>query len=139
MTGRISTLLLLLLALTGCVPPPDPGPPSCGAGTSMPVYSLYFGRSVPNGGTVADRDWDAFRESTITPNLPNGYTFLDAEGAWAAPGTGRTIHERTKMLIVALPPGPAGLAAIERVRSAYRTQFHQQQVGMTIQAACASF
>ena len=139
MTGRIWTLMLLL-TLIGCVPPPDPGArSSCDAGTSMPVYSLYFGRSVPGGGEVADRDWDGFRNSAITPNLPNGYTILDAEGAWAAPGTGRTTHERTKMLIVALQPGPAGLAAIERVRAAYRTQFHQQQVGMTIQPACASF
>jgi hypothetical protein len=105
----------------------------------MPIYSLYFGRSIAEGREVTDRDWDSFRESAITPTLPSGYTILDAEGAWAAPGTGRTIHERTKLLIVALPPGPAGLAAIERVRTAYRTQFHQQEVGMIIQPACASF
>jgi len=138
MIGRAATALLVL-ALAGCAPPFGSEAPACGAGTPMRVYGLYFGRTIAGAGEVTDRDWDRFREAAITPNLPNGYTVLDAEGAWAAPGTGRTIHERTKMLIVALPSGPAGMAAIERVRTEYRTQFHQQQVGMTIQPACASF
>ena len=41
--------------------------------------------------------------TTVTANLPNGYTVFDANGAWMNPITHRTIREATKMLLVALP------------------------------------
>jgi len=110
----------------------------------MRLYELYFGRSVPDNAVpgnkeVTDRDWSGFVEQVITTNLPNGYTVLDATGAWMNPRTQRTVREATKVLQVALPDTPDGLAAIARIRTAYQTQFHQQLVGMTTHTVCASF
>ena len=103
------------------------------------VYTLYFGRSLAAGQEVSDAQWTSFRDSVVTPALPNGYTISDAVGAWAARGSGRTIQERTKVLTVALPDSPDSEPPIQRVRDAYRTQFHQQSVGMTVHKACADF
>ncbi len=55
------------------------------------------------------------------------------------PMTHRTIKEATKVLVVALPEVPASLAAINRIRTAYQITFHQQLVGMTVEAGCGEF
>ena len=127
--------LMLLAGLAGCAPAPIGGP-GCSA---MLVFDLFFGRSVPGGGTVDDVAWQGFQDQVITPNLPNGYTILDAHGAWMNPASHRTIQETTKVLIVALPDTQDSRTAVNRVREAYQTQFHQQLVGMTEQPGCGSF
>ena len=132
-----ATLLLSALMLSACAVEPQPA--TCPSGTPMRMYELYFGRSVPGNREVTDRDWSGFTEQVITANLPNGYTVLDATGAWMNPKTQRTIREATKVLQAALPDTPDSLAAITRIRTAYQKQFHQQLVGMTTQAICASF
>jgi hypothetical protein len=105
----------------------------------MLVYQLFFGRSIQGQGEVSDRAWDEFLDRVVTPNLPNGYTVFDGTGAWLNPATKRTVHERTKILLVALPDAAANAAAIGRVRAAYAEQFHQSLVGMTTAPACALF
>lgn len=129
------TIMVLLAACTGG----DPAACPAGTGKQMQVYQLYFGRSIEGGGFVADRDWKMFRDTVVTPNFPDGYTILDADGAWAAPDGRRTVTDPTKVLIVALPDSPGGLAAVNRVRMDYQRQFSQDLVGMIVQPGCASF
>jgi Protein of unknown function (DUF3574) len=126
---------LLATLLSGC------SPPSCasGSGQAMTVYTLYFGRSVAGRAAVGDSEWRDFRDQVITKALPNGYTVLDAQGAWMNPRSHATISEATKVLIVALPDAPGGLGVINRIRSAWQHRFHQYVVGMTAQPACGSF
>ena len=90
-------------------------------------------------GEVDDRAWEQFVERAITPALPDGFTVFDAAGAWKSPATGRTTRERTKVLLVALPDTPDSTSAVQRVRDAYQSEFHQQLVGMTAAPACGSF
>jgi hypothetical protein len=105
----------------------------------MLVYQLFFGRSIQGHGEVGDRAWDKFLDQVVTPNLPNGYTVFDGAGAWLNSATRRTVHERTKILLVALPDTADAAAAVARVRAAYAGQFHQMLVGMTTAPACALF
>ena len=126
----------IFLLLAGCA---RHEAPSCSAGVPMQVYQLYFGRSIKTGGFVADSDWIAFRDSAITPNMPNGYTVVDADGAWAAPDGRRTVTDPTKVLIAAMPSGAGSLAAANRVRQEYQRRFSQDLVGMIVQPGCASF
>jgi hypothetical protein len=105
----------------------------------MLVFQLFFGRSIQGRAEVSDRAWDDFLDQVVTPNLPNGYTVFDASGAWLNPSTRHTIHERTKVLLAALPDAASSAAAIARVRNAYQVQFHQTLVGMTVAPACGSF
>ncbi len=139
MPGSAATILLSALVLSACAVEPQPATCAAGFGTPMRMYELYFGRSVPGNKEVTDRDWSGFTDQIITANLPNGYTVLDATGAWMNPKTQRTIREATKVLQTALPDTPDSLAAITRIRTAYQTQFQQQLVGMTSHTVCASF
>ena len=131
----------LLAALLAACAPVRPDAPRCAAGQGRPmlVFDLFFGRAVRARGDVTDAEWQAFRDAVITPGLPNGYTLLDADGAWMNPVTRTTIQERTKVLVVALPSSPGRLAAIDHIRNEYQVRFHQQRVGMTVQPGCGSF
>jgi hypothetical protein len=134
-------LVWLVALLSGCATPYPMQTALCASpsGTPMTVFELFFGRSVRGDGEVSDQAWNDFLEQVVTPNLPNGYTVFDAVGAWRNPATGHTVHERTKVLLVALPVDAASAAAVARIRSAYQVQFHQMLVGMTVAPACGSF
>ena len=108
-------------------------------GSQVSLFTLYLGKAIPGRPDLTDREWQLFLDQTVTPSLPDGYTVLDANGAWRDPRTHRTAGEATKVLIAALPDNPASLAAINRVRSSYQTQYHQQLVGMTVEPVCAAF
>ncbi len=135
--NRVLGVAALLAGFSGCAPPA----PGCAPGTGQPmhVYSLFFGQAVPNRPDVTAHEWVGFIEDTVTPALPDGFTVLDARGAWLNPRSGRTVHEATKVLVVALPDTPSGLDAVNRVRAAYQSRFNQQLVGMTVQPSCGLF
>jgi hypothetical protein len=105
----------------------------------MQVFELFFGRAIAQGGFVTDQAWDAFVDRVVAPNLPDGFTVLDASGAWLSPEGHRTMREPTRMLLVALPDSADALARIQRIREAYQRQFHQELVGMIVQPGCAAF
>lgn len=121
------------------VPPPSGLVCPAGTGAKLAVYTLYFGTSMANRPDLTAAEWQHFVDDTITAALPDGFTVWDAKGAWRDPGTGRTAQEPTKVLSVALPPGDAGLAAVDAVRTAYEHRFAQQVVGMTVAPACGTF
>lgn len=136
MFARIACGLTLAL-LTACAEPQ----PRCpgGLGQPMLVFELFFGRSVAGRGDVTEREWTTFIEDTVTPALPNGFTVFDARGAWLSPRTGRTIHEATKVILVALPDTAAGREAVNQLRAVYGKRFNQQSIGMTAHPACGTF
>jgi hypothetical protein len=140
--GRQTRLLCLAVLLAGCTAPQpavQAGSCSVAQGAPMLVFELFFGRSIRGHGEVSDRAWNDFQKQVVTPNLPNGYTVFDAAGAWRNPATGQTVHERTKMLLAALPDAATSAAAVERIRTIYAEQFHQTLVGMTVAPACGAF
>jgi hypothetical protein len=144
---RHPTLLVLCYAaaLAACAPVPDASPRAsterCPASSGGPllVFELFFGRSIPPFGEVTASDWDAFVDHVVIPALPNGFTVYDAMGGWMSPLSGKTVHERTKVLMTALPDVPGSIASVNRIRNDYQVAFHQQMVGMTITTACGSF
>ena len=137
--ARAFCFAVLLIGCAGLPPAVQAAPCPATQGVRMLQFQLFFGRSIQGQGEVSDTAWDDFLQHVVTPNLPNGYTVFDGTGAWLNPATGRTIHERTKILLVALPDAAASSAAVSRVRSAYAAQFHQTLVGMTVALTCGSF
>jgi hypothetical protein len=105
----------------------------------MAVFTLYLGEAIHGRPDLTGEEWKTFLDTIVTVALPNGYTILDGNGAWMSPITHKTAKETTKILIAALPDTSGSLAAINHIRSAYQTEFHQQLVGMTVQQACATF
>lgn len=136
--SRLIMAICMIASLGGCAPrtgqqcAPGLGPP-------VAVFTLFLGKEIPGRDDLTDQEWQAFLDATVTANLPNGYTVFDANGGWMNPITHKTIKEATKVLVVALPEVPESLAAINRIRTAYRTRFQQQLVGMTVEQACGIF
>src|ERR1700722_14878260 len=128
----------LIVSLGACSAPVRQ-PCAPGVGASMAVFTLYLGKAIPGRGDLTDKEWQSFLDDTVTTDLPNGYTILDASGAWMNPVNRKTIKEATKVLIAALPNTPDSLVAINRIRTDYQIKFHQQLVGMTVEQACGTF
>ncbi len=105
----------------------------------MILVDLFFGRAIAGRQDVTNQEWQTFLDDTVTVNLPNGYTVLDAQGAWMNPMTGKTIHEASLVIRVGMPDGAESLAAVGRIRTVYQLRFHQQSVGMTLTRGCGSF
>ncbi len=137
-TCRIAGIAGLLTSLGACAGPVQP---RCtpGGGGPVALFTLYLGKTIPGRTDLTEQEWKAFLDSTVTVNLPNGYTVSDANGAWMNPITRKTIREATKVLVAALPEGPDSVAAVNRIRQDYQIKFHQQLVGMTVEQACAAF
>ncbi len=110
-----------------------------GAGRASVIFTLYMGEAITGRNDLTDGEWRTFVDTTVVANLPNGYTVFDANGGWFSPKSGRSVRERTKVLVAVLPEGPDSLAAVNRVRAAYQQQFQQQLVGMTVERGCGDF
>ena len=132
-------------ALAACALVPNAGPDSIAercpvsSGGPLLVFELFLGRSIPGHGEVTDSKWDAFIDQVVTPALPQGFTVYDAAGGWLSPVSRKTLRERTKVLLTALPDSPSSFVAINQIRNDYRTMFHQQVVGITVTRACGAF
>lgn len=90
---------------------------------------LYFGRSIPGGGTVSEEDWQKFVDEIVTPRFPDGLTVLDADGQWRGKD-GTVAREKSKVLILLYPrkQRKASDARIEEIRSEYKKRFSQESV-----------
>jgi hypothetical protein len=103
------------------------------------VVQLFFGRDIPGRGPLTDAEWTNFVASAITPQFPDGFTVLDANGQWLDQATGKTIQEQSKVLLLAADPDSDLKTRIGSVVDAYRKQFHQQSVGVLTSEACGAF
>jgi hypothetical protein len=137
----------LFVLLTGCAAPPAP-PPSTQlaahacllpAEQRMLVAELFFGRGIKGRGPLSDGEWAEFAAQTVTPNFPDGFTVFDGEGQWRNPQTGHIAHDPTKILLVAAKRGPDLARRLSAVIDAYKSEFHQQSVGLITRDSCAAF
>jgi hypothetical protein len=107
----------------------------CGAGqNSWIVADLLFGRSH-----VSEAGWSRFLAAEVTPRFPDGFTVLDGSGQWRALGGTKIARERSKVVMIAMPPGADNDAKLQAVIDAYKTRFKQQSVGLIVRPACVSF
>ena len=131
--------LAVAAALGGCGAPGSSSSRPCSIGSPNLMVALFFGRAMPDGSEVGEQDWRRFVDRVVARDLPDGFTVLDASGAWLSPASHATRNEPTKLLLVSLPATPAALARVQRVRAAYQRRFHQQLVGMSVQPGCGDF
>jgi len=95
---------------------------------------LYFGRSIPDGGTVTDSAWSAFLREVVTPRFPDGLTVYQTYGQWREPD-GRIAREESFVLEVVHPAGPAADADLRQIAEAYKERFrHMAVMRVTIPA-----
>lgn len=105
----------------------------------MTSIQLFFGGAIPGGGRVSKQQWDQFLDSTITPLFPAGLTVYSTTSQWQDRTTNEVVRERTRVVQVLATPGAETDAAVQAIRDAYKTQFHQQSVMLSDRIDCVSF
>jgi hypothetical protein len=141
---RLRTINLFVTAILGvvlsaCAVAPAAQDCPRGAGHPSLLVNLYFGRDIKGRSPLTEVEWNTFVDTVVTPAVPGGFTIFNADGAWMDPIQHQTMRDPTKVLQVALPDTPASMTAINRIRAAYQSRFHQQLVGLMTQRACAEF
>jgi hypothetical protein len=127
------TAAALLLTLTASIAAqPDL---QCGGNQkSWMVAELLFGRS-----NVSDAAWDRFLAAEVTPRFPDGLTVYDARGQWRNPQTKKISRERSKVVMIAMPPADDNQTRLSAIIEVYKTRFKQQSVGLILRPSCVSF
>ena len=74
----------------------------------------------------------------MTPRFPDGLTVLDAQGQWRD-SEGLFRKERSKLLVVLVPPGDDGMRLIGEVSDEYKRRFRQESVLRVVYDACVTF
>ena len=111
---RLAMLVCLGFAVVTTAACAEADRPACAEGTEQFVkYELFMGRSNQSGEVVDDAAWAKFLEDTVTPRFPDGLTVLDSQGQWRD-SEGLVQKERSKLLVILVPPGDDGDAHDQR-------------------------
>ncbi|HEX2080421.1 MAG TPA: DUF3574 domain-containing protein [Longimicrobium sp.] len=129
---RISAFraLVLALALAGCAPAAGivpPPPPPAPAEQAWVADRLFFGRSIPGGGTVSDGEWAEFVRDVVTPRFPDGLTVWHGQGQWRD-ATGQVLREDVTVVEIFHPAGTQSDAALREIANEYKRRFRQESV-----------
>ena len=133
---RARAVAIVLLASIAGVATVHAQPPLQCSGAQKPwvVADLLFGRSH-----VSEASWARFLAAEVTPRFPDGFTVIDAKGQWRDPVGQKISRERSKLLMIAMPPGADNDERLQKIIEAYKTRFKQQSVGLIVRPACVSF
>ena len=102
-------------------------------------YRLFMGRGSGGVEVVGEKDWAAFLADTITPRFPDGLSVIDVAGQ-GANASGTIEQERTKMLLVLVPPSDeTALNRMNEIGAEYKQRFNQNSVLRVITPACVAF
>ena len=105
-----------------------------GGQKSWVVAELLFGREH-----VTEARWARFLADDVTPRFPDGLTVIDARGQWRAPGSDKIAKQRSKVVMIAMPPRADNDERLQKIIQAYKARFKQQSVGLILRPACVSF
>ncbi|HEU0298964.1 MAG TPA: DUF3574 domain-containing protein [Longimicrobium sp.] len=121
--------LLVPLVLAACAPAVAVAP---GARPDDPAVDwvsdrLFFGRDIPDGGSVSEEEWAAFLAEVVTPRFPAGLTVLRGEGQWLG-ANGAVVREPSFVVEVNHPPSAQMDAALDEIAEEYKRRFRQEAV-----------
>jgi Protein of unknown function (DUF3574) len=137
---RPLAVLIVSLILSGCAGVPAPqAAHACRLGEAMVETQLFFGMSKPKGGTVSEREWQAFVAAEVAPRFPEGFSVLTGAGFWRDAATAKTISEKSKVVVRMHADGAGADAAIGAIVAAYKTRFQQDAVLRVDRPVCAQF
>ena len=134
MRARATAIVLLASIAGAATAHGQPALQCSGAQKPWVVADLLFGRTH-----VSEASWARFLATEVTPRFPDGFTVIDARGQWRAPGAQKISRERSKLLMIAMPPGADNDERLQKIIEAYKTRFKQQSVGLIVRPACVSF
>jgi len=121
-------LVLSALLVFGACAAVRETPPAPAPGLSAQILDrLYFGRSLPGGGSVSEQDWSTFLAAVVTPRFPSGLTVLRADGQWRD-ATGSIVREQSFVLELVHPDDAATERAVREIAADYKRRFAQEAV-----------
>jgi hypothetical protein len=88
---------------------------------------LFFGLSKPDGSSVTENEWNKFVDDYISPELPEGFTIVDARGQWTNTDN-KIIKENSKLLVVIYKYNKEIDSSLSYVINNYKRIFHQSSV-----------
>lgn len=105
------------------------------AGSDAVQTTLYFGLSLPKGGSVSEKQWQGFLADTVTPRFPDGLTVIAAVGQWRDPKSrsAGVMSEATRIVVIVHADTPASARAVAEIKARYVRRFHQVSVLQTDQ------
>ncbi|HEY9621828.1 MAG TPA: DUF3574 domain-containing protein [Crinalium sp.] len=92
---------------------------------------LFFGRNIPGGGQVSERQFQMFVDTVIMPRFPNGITIFNANGQFKD-SSGAIIEEPSKVIRLILDDTVENEKALDEIIRAYVQQFHQESVLLAV-------
>jgi hypothetical protein len=122
-------LILLLCALAA---------PACALECKAPVQMMARTELLFGAGAVSESAWHRFLSEEVTPRFPDGLTALEGYGQWRT-ANGAITKERSRVLLIWHAPDAKADAALDAIRDAYKTRFHQQSVMRVDSEDCVSF
>ena len=134
MRARVAAVVLLASIAGIATAQAQPALQCSGAQKPWVVADLLFSRT-----RVSEANWARFVATEVTPRFPDGFTVFDAKGQWREPGAQKIPRERSKVLMIALPPGAENDERLQQIIKAYKLRFDQRSVGLIIRPACVSF
>lgn len=129
---------LLLGACVG-VPAPEATPSACRVGDALVETQLFFGLSKPKGGVVSAKAFNSFVAREVAPRFPEGFTVIDSAGFWRDGTSGRTISEKSKVIVRLHSGDAAADQAIGAIIQSYKVTFEQEAVLRIDRPVCAKF
>lgn len=97
---------------------------------------LFFGRNIPGGGEVSQRQFQSFIHDVVTPLFSN-LTVFDADGQYLD-STNTLIEEESKVVSLIFQDTAQNEAHLNTVVESYIQQFHQESVLIVVDEEIAS-
>jgi hypothetical protein len=128
--------ILAVPALSACtVLPQACAPPA----KSMVSAELLFGRKIGDRIAVSEAAFAKFLAGEVTPRFPDGLTVVDARGQWRDQDRGGIVREPSKLVLLTFRDEPQKRENLTAIADAYKRQFRQQSVLLSLRASCVTF
>jgi Protein of unknown function (DUF3574) len=131
----LAAILAVPILSTCAVLPPACTPPA----ESMVSAELLFGRKIGERIGVSEAAFAAFLAGEITPRFPDGLTVVDARGQWRDQDRGAIVREPSKLVLLTFRDQPQKRENLTAIAEAYKRQFRQQSVLLSLRASCVTF
>ncbi|MGQ0444127.1 MAG: DUF3574 domain-containing protein [Beijerinckiaceae bacterium] len=114
---------------------------ACGwiKGAERATAQLFFGHSIPGGGTVAESEWQDFLKTSVTPRFPEGLTVLVGQGQWLERKSHQVVSEVSTVVEIVIQPTKDAYKKLQAIRTEYMKRFRQETVGLVVSSGRASF
>lgn len=99
---------------------------------------LFFGLSRSGGPDITEQEFQLFVDAKVTPRFPDGLTLLSGKGQFKN-AAGVIIQEGSKLVILLYPFSKEASAAVDAIRTDYKSAFQQESVLRIDEPTCVGF